>query len=121
MGAYEDRVRTEAFFKLGCLRLYHSHAVAEELLVGVGRVIRCAHKVTVVGRVIRCAHKVTVVVIVLNEWVVTKLLTELDCEHGGRGALHEDGKHLVKLGLSPSVNKKDSISFEGLLCPAFKW
>ena len=62
----------------------------------------------------------TVVVIVLNEWVVTKPLIELDCEHGGRSALHEDGEHLVKLGLSPSVDEKDSISFESFLRPAFR-
>jgi len=108
VGTYEDCVGTEAFFRLGCLCLYHSHTVAEYLLVGVGRVIRCA-------------HKVTVVVIVLNEWVVTKPLTELDRKHGGRSALHEDGENLMKLGLSPSVDEKDSISFEGLLCPTFRW
>ena len=47
--------------------------------------------------------------------MVTKAVVELDREHGGRSALHKDGKHLVKLGLSPCVNEKDSISFEGLL------
>ena len=53
--------------------------------------------------------------------MVTKAVVELDCEHGGRSALHEDGKNFVKLGLSPSINEKDSISFEGLLLVMELW
>ena len=47
--------------------------------------------------------------------MVTKVVVELDREHGGRSTLHEDGEHLMKLGLSPSVNEKDSITREDLL------
>ena len=53
--------------------------------------------------------------------MVTKAVVELDCEHGGRSALHEDGEHLMKLGLPPSVDEKDSVSFEGLLLVVELW